>query len=259
MNGLEEKPRTAAVEPKAKPQAAPKAPARERSNPFDFEDDAPKGFRKYRSQLIVGIIAVAGIVGAYFALSGAQNNPAPKAQEVQEVRIAPLNTPPPPPPPPQPQEQPKDEPKMVEAEQPQEEEPEAAAAPAIETANKGAGTGNSLGLARGNSSGIFGGSRNKQTAKMRWDAWGGAVGRQIEAAMKSHPLVRKAVFKDLKARIWFDAAGAVSRVTISPSTGNSALDAAIRDEVIGRYRASEVMPEGMPSPLVIKLNGRRPN
>ena len=63
----------------------------------------------------------------------------------------------------------------------------------------------------------------------------------------------------IQVRLWADSTGRVTRVTISPSTGDAELDAIIRDEVLGRLTLREPPPRDMPMPVVTRVTARRPS
>jgi hypothetical protein len=60
-------------------------------------------------------------------------------------------------------------------------------------------------------------------------------------------------------RVWPDSSGKIARVQVTGTTGDSALDNAIRNEVLSGLNLNEAPPEGMPVPIVLRLVARRPN
>jgi len=228
------------------PRQAPRRPAAFEAD----DDDAPKGFQRYRMPLILGVLALAGVVGAYLALSKATNAPAAKAEpQIVNIVLPPPSTPPPPPPPP-PQEA-KQEEKMIAEEKPQEEEaPDPT--PQAQTILKGSGGPTGLGV--GNKTGIFTNRPTVNSEKMKWSAYAGAMKTQIVAALKNHPKLKKAAF-NLDAHVSFDATGRIQR--IGGSTGDPALDAAIQEVVTGLQ--AQIPPEGMPRAVNFRVVARRPN
>jgi periplasmic protein TonB len=78
---------------------------------------------------------------------------------------------------------------------------------------------------------------------------------QIDAGLQANEKSRDAAFRTV-ARVWLDNSGRVSRVQLSPSTGDNALDVAIRDQVVGGLRAREPPPKDMPMPMIIRLTGQ---
>ncbi|MEY2907284.1 MAG: hypothetical protein RLZZ408_1755, partial [Verrucomicrobiota bacterium] len=170
--------------------------------------------------------------------------------------------PPPPPPPPPKQEPPKpEEPKFQKEEAPSEEKPpdkapEPEAAP-LSTSIQG---NDASGLAAGNGGGMggngFGGKGGGGGSKYGWYA--GKVQTRVAEALRSHKKTRSAVMC-VQVRVWADNTGRINKVSLAQSTGNPELDAAIKNEVLADVVLSEPPPPGMPMPIVMKFNARRPN
>lgn len=257
VSTLELSPTKAPAVPKS-PNAAPERRPATRGPVHEdmVEQDRPKGFARYRLPIIIGVLGLGGILVAQNILSKAASSPQPK-QEEQTVRIVmPPSTPPPPLPPPPPQQEIKQDKPMEAEEKPEEADP----APAqVQTAStvKGAGGGPILARGNGNGAGFFKGNAANEE-KMRRSAYAGMAQSQIANALRNNPKTRKAAMR-LEIRIWPDAAGRISRATLSPSTGDAALDAVIRDEVLTGLQLPEPPPEGMPTPIVMRVTARRPN
>jgi protein TonB len=216
----------------------------------------------YGAVLAIVVIVVAGIA---FLFLGRDNTPPPRLVHEITVKIVP---PPPPPPPPPPQQLP--EPKMIE--QPKMAEPEVKQEKPIEkpkddpvknTKNdeppgplsldaKAEGPGDLFQLGGhpgGNPYGGGGGSR--------WGWYASMVQAQIESALRANEKTRNAVMQ-VEIRLWADSAGRVSRIQLVSSTGDTALDAAIRNEVFGSLVLREPPPKDMPMPMVTRVTARRP-
>jgi hypothetical protein len=63
----------------------------------------------------------------------------------------------------------------------------------------------------------------------------------------------------IEVRVWPDVTGRITRAKLNNSTGDSALDALIRDEILTGIQMSEPPPEGMPTPIIMRITARRPN
>jgi TonB family protein len=63
----------------------------------------------------------------------------------------------------------------------------------------------------------------------------------------------------IEVRVWPDATGRITRAKLDRSTGDAALDAAIRDEALSGLQLQQPPPEGMPTPIVLRVSARRPN
>ncbi len=64
---------------------------------------------------------------------------------------------------------------------------------------------------------------------------------------------------ELQVRIWADGTGHISRIVLTPSTGDADLDAVIRNQVLGSLVLREPPPKDMPMPIVTKVTERRPS
>ncbi len=83
------------------------------------------------------------------------------------------------------------------------------------------------------------------------------VGEQVRSVLSSNPKTSKASFK-VRIHIWADSTGRITRVTLSHSDDDPALDAAIRgDALVGQMVPPP--PQGMPMPIVMNIDGKRPN
>jgi len=223
-----------------------------------------------RRRLMTGGIVIAifsGLVGAgiYFT-RGSQEAP----RQFPEIHTVHLLTPPPPPPPP-PQEQPPPqpqqqasaapEPKMVEQEPvkndvkpgPKDDSPDNSKSnepPGIEGLDATPGAGGLL-AGKGNGGGGRGGGGGG-----RWGWYAGIVQTQIEAALRANPKTRNAVLQ-VRFRLWADSSGRITRVQIVSSSGDPALDAVLRDEVLTGLVLREPPPKDMPMPIVTRVTERK--
>jgi hypothetical protein len=82
------------------------------------------------------------------------------------------------------------------------------------------------------------------------------VESEIQKALQSNDRTRNATLEG-QVRIWADDAGRVIRAQIVSSTGDGALDAAIRDSVLVGLVLRQAPPKDMPMPIVIRLTERR--
>ena len=104
--------------------------------------------------------------------------------------------------------------------------------------------------------GGFGGKGGGHGSKFGYYA--GQVQSRVVEVLRSHKKTRSAVM-DVQVRIWADNTGRITKVSLSKSTGDAALDAAIRDEVFADITLKDPPPEGMPMPIVMRFNAKRPN
>ena len=216
------------------------------------EEEAPTGFKKWRAPIIVGVLTIAGIGWAVKTLSKADGR-GMKKDSVTMVQLQLPPAPPPPPPPPPPPDRMKEE-KMIENEKEEEAPPDPM--PVVDTALKGPGP-SAIPIATGNR-GFFGSRNSGQSIKARWNAYAGQVQTRIADALRNNPRTRKANVR-VEVRIWADNAGRITRAQTASSTGDPAVDAAIKNEVLTGLQLHEPPPAGMPMPIVLRVTARRPN
>lgn len=231
----------------------------------------PSGRRNANRRPLLRYGAVLAVVallfgGAIYYFFGSDDLPPPR--QIRELTI--INVvPPPPPPPPPPQKMPEqkmiEQPKMVEPEIKQDkpiEKPKDE--PAKDAKNdqppgplsldaKPTGPGDLFGLGGKPGGSPYGGGGGGS----RWGYYTSVVTGQMEAALQANPRTRNAVM-ELQVRIWADASGRITRVVLTPSTGNAELDSIIRDQVLGNLVLREPPPKDMPMPIVTKVTERRP-
>ena len=76
-------------------------------------------------------------------------------------------------------------------------------------------------------------------------------------ALGRNPVTRNASF-DVKVKIWSDLTGRIVRVRLADSTGDVAVDEAIRTDALLGSQLPDI-PTGMRMPIELRLNLRRPN
>ncbi len=99
------------------------------------------------------------------------------------------------------------------------------------------------------------GGRGGGGSKFGWYA--SIVQTQIEAAIRANERTKNAVMQ-LQFRIWADNTGRINRVELVNSSGSAEVDAAIRNDVIGRLTLREPPPNDMPMPINVRATGRKP-
>lgn len=219
---------------------------------------------RYGAVLGTVVLVVGGLV--YFFFFSGDNTPPPRLVHEITVTVVPPPPPPPPPPaPPPPEQKMIEQPKMVEPEEKPEKPIEKPKDEPIKNAKndeppgplsldaKAEGPGDLFQLGGhpgGNPYGGGGGSR--------WGWYASIVQAQIEAAFRANEKTRNAAMQ-VEIRLWADASGRISRVQIDPSTGDPALDAVIRNEVLGGLVLREPPPKDMPMPMVTRVTARRPS
>ena len=89
----------------------------------------------------------------------------------------------------------------------------------------------------------------------RWYA--GQVQTRAAEALRSHKLTRNARFSG-KVRVWVDATGRVTKVTMSTPTGDAAIDRAIESEILGGLQLPKPPPGGAMY-VDMRIGAKRPN
>lgn len=195
----------------------------------------------------------------------------PPTRPVHELTIVNIITPPPPPPPPQEMQQPEPEPEMIEqpeiteadikeeapTEEPKEAPPEESAEPplgplGLDQAADGPGDQFNLAANPGGRGLVNGGGGGGS----RWGWYASIVQQQIESALRANPKTKSIVAR-VEMRIWADGSGRIHRVVISPSTGDQAVDAALRGEVLSGLVLRQPPPADMPMPIVVRVTASR--
>lgn len=230
--------------------AAKLAPAPEPVH-SDWGDDEQEltGFKKWRTPLLVGVIAITGITFAVKALSKSDGSRV-KRQDMAIVSIQAL--PPPPPPPPPPPETMKEE-KMIEQEEEKEAEPDPE--PAVTTAVQGPSSGG-MAVAASNRGSVI--KPSGQSGKTKWGWYASQVQGRVSEALRGNARTRAASGR-VEVRIWADTTGRITRAKLTGTTGDAAVDRAIENDVLTGLRLNEPPPDGMPMPIVMRVTARRPN
>ena len=140
--------------------------------------------------------------------------------------------------------------------------PEAPSAPEEPSADIGTGLtggdGNGFGLTSGGGNGngrrgSIGGGVN--ASKYGWYA--AKVQSSIRDALSRNPSTRSATMT-LQIRIWPDSNGRIIRAQLVGSSGNSAVDQAIKNNVLAGLQLPQAPPADMPTPIVLRISARKP-
>jgi len=242
---------------------------------MDRQDDNEELTFLQRYRGVIGFVAAIALLGAagvlaFKALSG--HSASPKTSQITMIKLLPPPPTPPPTPPPEVKPQPTVE-QMVEQkqmmepetkpekEQKRDEPPKAhdkAPAGPLGLDAKGTGPGDAFGLVgKPGGNGLFGDGGGGGGGS-RWGWYAGEVQTRVEDALQKNQKTRSAALR-LEVRIWPDTTGRVTRAELIGSTGDPALDAAIKGDVLTGLQLQEPPPAGMPLPIVMRLTERRPN
>lgn len=217
-----------------------------------------------KQRLVIGILLAVVLLGGVVSfLTSGGKSPRTVARKSEIVTIT---LPPPPPPPlpkvepPPPKEEPPDKEEMVEQEPvPDDEPPPDNAPPEAPSEDLGtgiAGNGPDIGLGSGNGNGgkIGGTGRKGGGSKYGWYA--AKVQTSIAEAMRRHPSTKNASMT-LQVRVWPDANGRIIRAQLVGTSGNAAVDQAIKDQILTGLQLPQAPPADMPTPIVLRLTARK--
>ena len=213
--------------------------------------------------LVLGGAVVAVLIAvAIFSMGGkgTKSKPAPKANIIPILPPPPPPPPPTPPPPPPPDQAPPppDAPEFVEEkapDSPPEPEPDA---PAPMGSNiEGDGPPDGFGLVGKGGGGLIGGRGKGGGGGSQFGWYAGRVQSAVSSALRSHRATKSSSMS-VKARIWVDSSGRVTRAALEGSSGDRAVDEALQNEILVGIRLPDAPPEGMPMPIVMRINAARP-
>lgn len=140
-----------------------------------------------------------------------------------------------------------------------EPKPEAPKAPGpIGTGIKGNGPPDGFGLGYGAGNGLIGGGSGRGVGGSRFGWYAGEVQTAIQQALQQNPKTRDAKGV-ITVRIWPDRMGRITRASLANSTGDPALDDAIKNQVLTGLTLQEPPPKDMPLPIVMRITAKRPN
>ena len=96
------------------------------------------------------------------------------------------------------------------------------------------------------------------SGRSKYGWYAGQVQTVVTQALQRHKKTRAAALS-LKVRIWVDTSGCVTRVALSGSSGDPAVDRALQNEILNGLQLQQAPPEGMPMPIVMRIAAKRPH
>lgn len=90
----------------------------------------------------------------------------------------------------------------------------------------------------------------------KWDHYAVAVQNTIAETMRHNAGVRHATFS-LQVRIWADSSGRITRASLAGSSGDPAVDNAIRNNALIGLQLPEPPPADMPMPINLRISARK--
>lgn len=232
-----------------------------------MSDSKPKKRkRKEVNPLPWVILVIALLVAGIWAVSRGSKTTVKAAAEEQTMTITlpppPPPVTPPPPPPPQNEPPPPEEEEMIAQEEVTEEEeapddPSPEPPPDLDLGPGSAGgTGPAIG-GGGKGTGRIGGTGSRGSrSKFGWYA--AKVQSCIRDALARNPSTRTATFSSLNVKIWVDATGRITRVQLIGTSGNAAVDQAIRSRILTGLQLPQGPPADLPMPVNLRISARKP-
>jgi protein TonB len=217
-----------------------------------------------KSRTIIGVMLAVVLLGGVvsFLTSGGKGPKRhAKKEDIVTITLPPPPPPPPPPPkvePPPPKEEPPEQ-EMVEQEPVEEDEqpPDNAPPDSPPSDDLGPGTPGGSGPAIGGGGGPGGrgiGSGKRGGSRFGWYA--AKVQSSIAEALRRHASTRNAAMS-LQVRIWPDSTGRITRAQLVGTSGNPAVDQAIKSQILTGLQLPQAPPADMPTPIVLRINARK--
>jgi len=205
--------------------------------------------------IMLSLVVAGGAVSLFRASGGKSHNSMLKKNDVVTITLPPPPPPPlPPPPPPPPKEQEMVQQEHVEQIDPVDEPTPAPEDPGLST-NIVGGNGPDLGLRAGSGNG----NRNRIGISRRsgkWDHYAVAVQNTIAETLRHNTGVRHAAFS-LQVRVWADSTGRITRAALAGSSGDPAVDNAIKNNALAGLQLPEPPPADMPMPINMRISARK--
>lgn len=221
----------------------------------------PPARKPDKSRLFIGVmlaLVVLGGVGSFLMSGGKATKTAPREERIVEVFIPPPPPPPPLPPPPKVEPPPPKEEEMVQQEVvPDDEPPPDAPAPEAPPAGIDSNTGGKgPPIAGGGGGGNRIGGSGRKGGGSKWGYYAAKVQTTIKEALAGNASTQKATFS-MQVRVWADSTGRITKAVLVGSSGNPAVDQAIRNQVLIGLQLPEAPPAGMPMPITLRMSARK--
>lgn len=195
--------------------------------------------------LFMALFTTAVIWGVMHFIQGSDRPEPPKIQTISLVRPPPPKPPEEKPPEPQKIDKPKEE---VKLDQPQPPQPEAPPPPS----GMPDGPPNGMQTDLGPGDGFIPSNGPANNERRAW--YSNMISRQLEEELRRAKALQGKDYK-VVAQIWFNPAGAVSRVQLDKGTGDSALDEALRQEIL-QVSLRDPLPADIPQPVRLRVVSR---
>jgi protein TonB len=226
---------------------------------FDYNDDEPGFFQKYRFAIVALIVLL--VVGSVVVASYLINGKIPPPRKPQEITISlPPPPPPPPPPPTPPPPKPPPEQKMVEItpvkpnDKPKEmaKSPDKAPGP---PGPKASGPPSDEGIGgSGSGDGTIGGGDGQDPRAV----YAGEVQDAVKQALSRNSVTSHASIRHLRIKVWISPTGRVTRASPEASSGDATVDDALKNQALIGLQLPESPPSGKGISFEMLIDETRP-
>lgn len=135
------------------------------------------------------------------------------------------------------------------------QEPPPEQPPDLGTGVVGNGPDDGFGLSK-SGNGMIGGGGGDSNPRSKWGWYAAEVNSTISDALRKNKRLRTSRMR-VTVRVWPDNTGRITKAQLAESTGDSAMDQVITDEVLTGLQLKTPPPSGMPSPIVLRISARR--
>jgi TonB family protein len=148
------------------------------------------------------------------------------------------------------------DPDDISEEPPEDAPPEAPPSEDLSTGIAGNGPDMGLSGGKGNGGNRIGGT-GKRNSGSKWGYYASKVQSTIADALRRNSATRNASLS-IQVRVWADANGRITRAQLVGSSGNPAVDAAIKNQILTGLQLSQAPPADMPMPINLRITARKP-
>jgi hypothetical protein len=100
------------------------------------------------------------------------------------------------------------------------------------------------------------GGSGRKGGGSKWGYYAAKVQSTIKDALGRNASTQKATFA-MQVRVWADSTGRITKAVLVGTSGNPAVDQAIRNQVLVGLQLPEPPPAGMPMPITLRISARK--
>ena len=102
----------------------------------------------------------------------------------------------------------------------------------------------------------IGGGGGRKGGGSKWGYYAAKIQTTVKEALGRNSSTQKSTFS-MQVRVWADSTGRISRAVLVGSSGNSAVDQAIKNQVLIGLQLPEPPPAGMPMPITLRISASK--